>query len=268
MAVDVPVRAYPPAWRWTAAILVAISRAMLPVLLWRLATANDPPITPPLLAELLLICCALPALAAWLIGRAFAARAHVDDGSLTLARGAQRVIWPRATVQPWRVPLPEAGCTLTRDDGARLALGRRDPAPLLAALGGDVEHPIVRYAAARAAYARGWRYWLGRYVLFALPIAAILFNAHQWIAYGGTFGQYYLQGAGAWLRGAAIYWATTAAYLLLWASLWRGVVETAALIAAALSPRRTSPVRRMLEWGDRAAFYGGSAAILALRFLD
>ncbi len=268
MAVDVSVRAYPPVWRWTAAILVAISRAMLPFLLWRLATANDPPLTPPLLAELLLIFCALPALAASLIGRAFAARVQVDAGGLTLMRGAQRVVWPPAAVHPWRVPLPEAGCTLTHDDGGRLALALRDPTPLLAALGGDTEHPMVRYAAARAADARGWRYWLGRYVLFALPIAAILFNAHQWIAYGGSFGQYYLQGPGPWLRGAAIYWATTGVYLLLWASLWRGVVEALALLAAMRWPRRAQAARRALEWGDRLAFYGGSAAILALRFLD
>ncbi|MDX2167190.1 MAG: hypothetical protein SF182_09010 [Deltaproteobacteria bacterium] len=268
MEVDVAVRAYPPAWRWAAAFLFALSRAMQPFLLWRLVTADDPPITPPLLAELLLIFCVLPALAAWLIGRAFAVRAQVGDGGLVLQRGAQRVVWPSTTVRPWWVPLPEAGCTLTRGDGAQVGLGLRDPAPLVAALGGDGDHPLLRYGAARAAVRRGWRYWLGRYVLYALPIAAILFRAHQWIAYGGTFGQYYLQGPAPWLRGAAIYWATTGAYLLLWASLWRGVVEALALLGAFLAPGAAASTRRWLEWGDRLAFYGGSAAILALRFLD
>ena len=84
---------------------------------------------------------------------------------------------------------------------------------------------------------------LGRYVLFALFPAAVLFNAHQHIAYGAFLGQYYLMGPGAWLTTAAIYWATLCAYLLLYASAWRGMVEAVTLV----TPSHAGAVRRVAE---------------------
>src|SRR6185369_14533103 len=49
-----------------------------------------------------------------------------------------------------------------------------------------------------------------------------LFYTHQHIAYGGTFGQYYLEGPGAWLTTFAEYWSNTVILLVSYASCWRG----------------------------------------------
>lgn len=264
------VRLFRPGWRWLAAALVGISRGVLPWILWRVWTATDPPITPPLLAEMLLVVWALPGAAAWLIGRAFAVRARVTPDGLELLHAARTVPLPRdriAGVRPWRVPLPDPGVTVALSDGRRLALAARDPSPLVAALAPALpRHPLLCWAAARPP-APTWRYYLGRYVLFALLPAGVLFNTHQQIAYGGFLGQYYLVGLRAWLGTAAIYWATIAAYLLLYASVWRAVAEAVTLAAAPLAPAYAGVVRRTAERVDQVAFYGGVPLLLALRYL-
>jgi apolipoprotein N-acyltransferase len=265
------VRCYSPPWRALAAILFALSRISLPWILWRVLTADDPPITPPLLSQMLLVVWALPGGAAWLIGRAFAARARVDDAGLVVERGAQRAVIARerlAGVVPWWIPLPDPGFAVRLDDDRRapFAVAARDPTPLLAALDpASRRHPLMVWAAARPA-APGWGYYMRRYVLFALFPAAVLFNAHQHIAYGGFLGQYYLMGPAAWLETAALYWATLCAYLLLYASAWRGVTEAIALGAARFAPLRAAPVRRVAERVDQLAFYVGVPLFLAVRF--
>lgn len=258
-------------WRALAALLFGLSRVSLPWILWRVLTADDPPITPPLLGEMLLVVWALPGAAAWLIGRAFAARADVDAAALVITRGAQRAVIVRdrlAGARPWWLPLPAPGFALRLAAGGRLplALAARDPTPLLAALDPAARrHPVMVWAAARRPAPGPW-YYLRRYVLFALLPAAVLFNAHQHIAYGGVLGQYYLLGPGAWLRTAAIYWATTGAYLLLYASAWRGAGETVALLTAWLVPAGAAAARALVERTCQVAFYAGVPALLALRF--
>jgi hypothetical protein len=265
------VRCYRRPWRALAAGLLGVSRLSLLWILWRVLTANDPPITPPLLAEMLLVVWALPGAAAWLIGRALTAAARVADGALIVERPGSRVVVPLprlATVTLWQVPLPEPGLALALADGSRVpfALAARDPTPLVAALdAAALRHPNLVYAAARRP-PRGWRALLGRYVLFALPPAAVLFNAHQHIAYGGTLGEYYLMGAGAWLRNAAIHWATVSAYLLLYGSALRGAAESLALAAAWTLPSAARTVRNAVERVSTVAFYGGVPLVLALRF--
>ena len=203
-AAGLAVRCYARPWRALAACLFALSRISLPWILWRVLTANDPPITPPLLAQMLLVVWALPGAAAWLIGRAFAACAQVDAAALVVERGAQRAVIERGRIAGlfvWRIPLPEPGFVVRLDDGRRtpFAIAARDPSPVLAALDpGAARRPLMVWAAARWP-APGWRYYVGRYVLFALFPAAVLFNAHQHIAYGALLGQYYLVGLGAWL---------------------------------------------------------------------
>lgn len=265
------VRCYDRWWRALAAGLLAVSRLSLLWILWRVLTANDPPITPPLLAEMLVVVWALPGAAAWLIGRALTAAARVTDGELIIERPDSRAAVPLsrlAAVRPWRIPLPEPGLALELVDGGRVpfALAARDPSPLVAAVDPTaLRHPNLVYAAARRP-PRGWRALLGRYVLFALPPAAVLFNAHQHIAYGGTLGEYYLMGAGAWLRDAGIHWATVSAYLLLYGSALRGAVETLALSAAWTLPAAARAVRNALEQVSTIAFYAGVPLLLALRF--
>lgn len=258
-------------WRALAAVLQGLSRVSLPWIFWRVLTANDPPITPPLLAEMLLVVWALPGAAAWLIGRAFAGRARLDADGLVVTRGTWRAVVARdriAGARPWRLPLPEPGFALHLADGgpAPFAIAARDPTPLLAGLDpAAARHPLMVWAAARRPAPGPW-YFVGRYVLFALLPAAVLFNAHQHIAYGAFLGQYYLLGLGAWLRTAAIYWATTGAYLLLYASAWRGAAEAVALSAAWVVPARAALARTVVERVCQAAFYLGVPALLALRF--
>ena len=247
---------------------MVLSRASLPWILWRVLTANDPPISPPMLAEMLLVVAVLPAAAAWMIGRAVAAEARVVDGEMLIEQSGRTTTVPVASVAPWRLPLPEPGVDLQLGDGRRLpfSVAARDPSPLAAALDARAAaHPTLVYSAARRP-APGWRYYVGRYVVFALAPAVVLFNAHQNIAYGGFWGEYYLMGVGAWLRTAAIYWATVGVYLLLYASLWRGLAEAASLLAAWTAPAAARAVRGAAEWVASAAFYGGVPAILALRF--
>jgi apolipoprotein N-acyltransferase len=265
------VRCYRGSWRAAAAFLHGISRVSLPWIGWRVLTAVDPPITPPLLAEMLLVVWALPGVAAWLIARAFAGRARVDTAALMVTRGPQRAVIARdrlAGARLWRAPLPEPGFALRLVGGgeAPFALAARDPTPLLAALDpAMLRHPVMVWAAARRP-APGLRYFVGRYVLFALLPAAVLFNAHQHIAYGAFLGQYYLLGLGPWLRTAAVYWATTGAYLLLWASAWRAAAEAVALCAAWAAPARAALVRNAVERVCQIAFYLGVPLLLALRF--
>ena len=98
--------------------------------------------------------------------------------------------------------------------------------------------------------------------------AAVLFNAHQHIAYGGTFGQYYLEGLAPYLETLATYWSTMSIYLLLYAAPWRGIAEAAALLTACLAPRHALRVRRAAETTCRVVFYAGVPILLLARFLQ
>src|SRR5439155_794374 len=91
--------------------------------------------------------------------------------------------------------------------------------------------PVLVYAHARARGApRRWHHLLGRFPGFALLPTAVLFNAHQHIAYGGLLGEYYLLGLGSYVRTFAVHWLTLTIYLVLYASVWRGLAEGVALL--------------------------------------
>jgi len=95
----------------------------------------------------------------------------------------------------------------------------------------------------------------------------VLFNAHQHIAYGGLLGEYYLLGLGSYLRTFAVHWLTLTIYLVLYASVWRGLAEGMALLAACVAPARAAAVRRAAEIVCQVAYYGGVPVLLLLRFL-
>jgi len=95
----------------------------------------------------------------------------------------------------------------------------------------------------------------------------VLFNAHQHIAYGGLLGEYYLLGLGSYVETFAVHWLTVTIYLVLYASVWRGVAEGGCLLAACVAPARAAGVRRAAEIGCRVAYYGGVPVLLVLRFL-
>ncbi|MGH7787706.1 MAG: hypothetical protein ACRERC_12610 [Candidatus Binatia bacterium] len=277
---DLCLSTYTPLWRVLAALLFAVSRAALPLLLVAAVLSTDPPVAPLALIEAVVALSLLPGLAAGLIRRAGGARASVIDGELRLERGDVQIAVPLtaiAAIEPWRLPLPEPGLTLRLRSGRRLPYGLAGDDLLaglerLVAAGVDgarsaAAHPTIVYAAARPPRPR-WYHRVGRYVLFALLPTAILFNAHQYIAYGGTLGEYRLLGLGAYLRTLGLYWGLVALHLVLFASLWRGAAEAAALAAAWVAPSRAATVRRHAETACQVLYYGGVPALLAARFLS
>jgi hypothetical protein len=272
--------AYPPPLRFARAGLLAVSGGVLPFLLYRVLVATDPPVTPDMLVRSIAAFALLPWLAAWLVGRALRAVIEVGPAELVVRVGGQTVTAPLASiagVEPWRLPLPQPGLVLRLGSGARFPLGlaAREPGPIVAALAAAgvsaaqdaARHPTLVYARARAR-AGAWRWWhlAVKYPMFALLPAGVLFNAHQYIAYGGTWGQWYLEGPLPWLQTALVYWLTVTVYLVLYASAWRGVTEAASLVAALGGEAQALRARRLAELVGRVAYYAGVPLLLALRF--
>ena len=264
--------------RAVASVFVAVSRASLPFILYRLWRATDPPITPPMLFVLLVILTIVPGLAGWLIARFARATVDVDSDRMSLRRAHVEIEFPSSAVEriePWRVPLPGPGFSLRMRSGRLATYGVQadDPLPLMAALDVDgassslAKQPIVAWAHARSGRrSTHWLGYVGKFGIFALPVAGILFNAHQHIAYGGSLGQYYLHGPGAYARTAAVYFATVVAYLVLYAGTVRGIGETFAFAMAHVSPSSASRVRHFVERFCLLAYYLGVPVLLALRF--
>jgi apolipoprotein N-acyltransferase len=275
------LRAWSPATRWPAALALATSRASLPVIGVAAVTVAPALLEPPVLAPLLALVALAPGLTAWALRRAAEARADVVGGELHVARRGSRVEAPLgsiATLAPWRVPLPGVGFDVRLRSGRRLpvAIESRDPGALLerltgagvAAAGAAARHPALVFARARSQAPGGWlRHPLLKFVVFSLLPTAVLFRAHQHIAYGASFGQVYLEGLRPFLVNLAFYWAVVSAYVLLWASAWRALAEAAAWLAACIAPSHAARVRRFGEWTCLAAVYAGVPALLAARFL-
>jgi hypothetical protein len=274
------VHAYPAWARAVAASLVVASRASLPAILALVVMAVDPPVTPPVLLRLFGLFAAGPALVGWLLERAFAAQVDVHGAEVVVRRRDVRVEVPLeaiATALPWAIPLPGPGVTLGLRSGRRLrpGLATADPSAVLRALAADgvggaqraTAHPTVLYAQARAAAGGARRPRVAaKYGLFALAPAAVLFNAHQHIAYGGTLGEYYLLGLAAYLTTFAVFWVTLTIYLVLYGGTLRIVVEVVALLAAWVAPSRAARVRPAVELANRVLYYGGVPVLLLLRF--
>jgi hypothetical protein len=275
-----PVRAYPRALRVGAGVLLAASGLSLPFLLVRILLADDPPMTPPMVLRAFVALSLLPALAALLVQRALRGELEIAAGELVVRVGGQRFVVPLteiAAIEPWHVPLPMPGFGLRLTSGARFTLGiaTDDPTPLLRALAShgvtaaeaELGHPAMVYARVKQAVGRlGWRRLLLKYPLFGLAVAAVPFNAHQHIAYGGLLGQYYLDGAWPWLRTFLVYWATVTIYLVLYASAWRWPAEIIAWLAARRGAAAAQRTRLVLEWICRVVYYAGVLLMLAMRF--
>ena len=268
--------------RIAAGMLVAISRASAPGILALVVLANDPPITTPALVTLTTLFALAPAFAAWLLAWRARATLSLTDAALVVRGRGLRIEIPCASigaVEPWVIPLPGVGLSLRMRSGRRLQYGFQvdNPTTLLGALA-DVagveaaravaDHASVVYAHAKKGVApRRWYHGFGKFVAFALLPTLVLFNLHQHIAYGGTFGEYYLLGFASFVRTFVIYWGTVSIYLVLYAGTWRVAAEGVALAAAWVAPSRAARVRRMVEIGCRLAYYGGVPLLLALRFL-
>jgi hypothetical protein len=275
------VRVYTTPVRLAAAILLGASRASLPVLLLLVVGAADPPVTPPVLVRLVAVLAVLPGLAAWALGRAAAAALAVEGGDLVLRARTRRIEIPCAAIAevvPWALPLPGPGLDLRLRSERRLAwrLQVEDPGAVLerlaaagvAAARAAGSHPTVVWARARGGRrgSRGARPAI-KFGVFPLVPAAVLFYTHQHIAYGALLGQWYLEGRGPWLATLGLHWLTTAIYCVLYASVWRGLAEGAALAAARFAPSQAARVRRAAEIGCLVLYWGGVPALLVARYL-
>ena len=274
-------RVYPAPARWVTGSLVALSRASLPAIAVLVLVRLSDPFPLPRLIAFLAAYSALPAAAAWLLERAFTGSAEVRERALHLRGGSLRLEVPCASIAavlPWRVPLPGAGIWLRLRSGSRLRPGLEAPdlGPLLGALADAgvasareaLRHPFLVYAAARARRPRGLlSHPIFKFPGFSLLPTAVLFNAHQHIAYGGSLGQYYTEGLAAWLLTFAEYWAYVSTYLVLFASVCRAFAEGVALLAARAGEALAARVRRTVEIVCGVLYYAGVPALVAARFL-
>jgi apolipoprotein N-acyltransferase len=271
-----------PAWRALVGLLRVFARGSL---LWMGAAAllqHDSQTNALSQIQMVAGLFLAPEIAAWCIERAFAATARIADGMLILEQRERRIeiqALQIAAVEPWTLPLPATGVWLRLDSGRRWSQGiaLRDPVALIDALIGAGQRPALAqaknglaaiYAQARASVARRWiDRPLAKFVLFPLIPALPAFRLHQHIAYGGTFGEYHTYGLQAYLTAFAIWWASWAIGLSLFATALRAAIEAVALLAVALRRERAIDVRKTLEFVARLVFYLGIPAALLIRFL-
>jgi len=267
--------AYSRPWRLMIALLVVIgwvgALGMVFALLF-LETRLDNPLR---LLRTWLVASFAPALAAWLLERAFAATVTVERAVLAVLRRDQRIEVPCeavARLEPWRVPIPGAGLGLVLGSGRRLAVELRvaDPVALVDAmvaagaaptLRDDLRSPAAVYGRTRGAPRRWWRLLL-QFPVFALVPALPVFRLHQWIAFGGTFGEYYTYGLQAYLLAFAMQWWTFTIHLVLYATVLRTLAELVVLAAAWLAPARTAAARRVVERAYWFLYVAGVPAFL------
>lgn len=276
------VVAYSPSWRIAASMLRITSRGSLLLILAALLLSDNPPVNPLKQMRLFLGLFAAPEAAAWCIARAFAARLRVEKDVLQIQDREQVVEIPLASVaavSPWMVPLPRSGIWLTLRSGRRLprALQMSDPVSLVDAMVAagaapdirhGLEHPMVVFARARLAYPYGrLEHPFFKFVIFSLVPTVPVFRLHQYITYGGTFGEYYTFGLGAYLLAFGIWWMSWSFNLLYIAALARAVVEVLSLAAAVVVPSFATGVRRGLEVTQRVIYYLGIPTWIALRLL-
>ncbi|EAU61642.1 hypothetical protein STIAU_6676 [Stigmatella aurantiaca DW4/3-1] len=222
-----------------------------------------------------------PTCLTWLLRRASKATLEVGPERLVLTLREARFEVPResiASVHPWRLPLPGAGVVLRMKSGRFFThhLEVPSPLPLLAALGAvsptaavAAQHPHSLFGQARYEGRRKyWDSWVLKFGLFPLLPTGIMFRAHQYITFGGPFGQYRMFGLASYLKTFAGYWLLFTTSLVLYAGLWRILSEVLAFALTWLMPARARGVRQSVEWLCRLVYYVGIPAILALRFLS
>lgn len=281
------VVAYPPSGRVAAASLTVIARGSLLLTLAAILLADRPPTNPLLQIRLFLGLFAAPELATWCVARAFAARASVepaaDGATLVLTLRDRRIevaLNSIAGIEPWLLPLPRGGGLRVKlASGAYLprTIGVADPVAFVDALidagaspsiRAGLDRSVVAFASARVAGPRGLlEHPALKFVLFSLLPTVPAFRLHQYITYGGTFGEYYTFGLKAYLLGFGLWWASWALGMVFVATAIRAVVEVVALGAAAAIPSYAAGMRRALEIAQRLLFYVGVPTWLALRLL-
>ncbi len=273
------VTAWPPALRAVAAILQVLTFAFLldAAVLLSLDMLDGELRAPPLAVVLIVAVFAAPCrllLAA--LRAAFSATAVVGQETLVIGRRRVRFEVPRASIasaSSWRLPLPGPGVSLALASGRRFARTLETDAP--PERFGPTPAKPGRAATASAAFAEARARWHRRslaayalkYAAFPLLPAAILFRTHQYITYGGAFGQWRMMGPAAYLRSGAEYLIGTAAHLIVLAAVLRAAAELLALAGTWAFPRRAALFRRAVELGCRLLYYAGVPAAIGLAFL-
>lgn len=220
-----------------------------------------------------------PELASWCVLYAFAARASIENGTLVLARGARRLelaIRDIVAVKSWRIPIPMSGATLQLVSGERWGYGLAvaNPTALRSALA-PTSRPSVAvsrpsyemtYAKVREAVRRGrLGHPIVKFVLLPTALAIPAFRLHQHIAFGSTFGEYYLFGLKAYLIAFSLWWAAWAIGIVLSAAALRAAIEAGTMLAILLRPEQAMKTRRLLEGLGLAALYLGLPSWLLLQ---
>ncbi|HLL13215.1 MAG TPA: apolipoprotein N-acyltransferase [Rubrivivax sp.] len=282
LALPVVVAVLPPAARLAAGLLRGIARCSL-LFIGAAVLLGDGALQTNTLAQMRTFGAlfVVPELAAWLLLRAFSARASTDNGALVLTRGRRRLevaLGDIAAVEPWHMPIPGPGAWLRLTTGVRwqYGLAHADPVGLghaLAAAGGPraaLPSPTraAAYARARCAIHDGrLAHPLVKFGLFPLALALLAFRMHQHIAYGSTLGEYYSFGATAYLTTLALWWAAWAMGMLVLGAALRAGIEAGTLMAVLMRPQQAVGTRRWLERLGLLAFYAGLPALLVLRLL-
>ncbi len=274
-------------WRVARAVLFLVSRGSLVIMavmiLFPEMWPSAPDLANPLrLARVFAKFCIAPGLMEWLMGRLFAGKFTIDDDKLVLERLDARVEIPCSSIRrvaPWIVPLPGSGVSLQLASGRRFhwSLQVDDPPALAEAIAragaaAEVQRNSQEPAAIYAGSLHMARHWVDhpvfKFLVFAVVPTIPIFRLHQWVAYGGTFGEYYIYGLRAYLLGFAIYWGSAVVHLVLFAAVLRIVLEPIVIISARVVPARTMTVRRVVEATGRALYYGGVIAFLGRLYLQ
>ncbi len=271
-----------PGWRASTSLLRVCAGAGLLWLALRMLLRDGLQVNSLVQLQIFIFATVTPALAAWAIQRVFAARAHVAAGTLVLQQRHRRIEIPLDRIvaaRAWRIPLPGTGVDLGLASGARFTHGIAvaDIHALLRALtdaGSTVKvADAISTRMADYATARARATWprldhpLVKFVLFPLLPALPAFRLHQYIAFGGTFGELYTYGLVAWFTGLLVWWAAWSIGLMLFAAVLRIVVESMH-VAMLQWPARADAARRTLTVLSRVAFYIGLPGWLAIRLLS
>jgi apolipoprotein N-acyltransferase len=271
-----------PGWRTAAGAARLMARGSLVVLAFVTLAADEPPTNPFRQMRLFGATFAAPEVLAWWVRRWCAVRVRVGGGMLVLEGAGSRVEVPVASiaaVEAWALPLPEPGVWLRLRSGRRLETGilLRDVEGFVAALRREGADAAVSTSTGTlaAAYSQvlhrqpaGWaENPLLKFGLLPMVPAFAAFRLHQFITFGGTFGEAYTFGWKAWLLGFFLWWVSWAIGMSWTAAVMRMVAEGLAIATLALSRAAGPPVRRALVILLRVLYYAGIPAWLAFRLL-
>ena len=272
-----------PAWRSAAGALRVVAGMGLLYVAVTVLNADVTQVNPLRQLGMFAALVLAPGVAAWAIQRAFSATVQIEGDLLVLEQQHRRIeirVSEISGVEPWTLPLPGAGAWLRLQAGRRWSPGiaMADPSALVKALAGAGARPEIATTLTRRAnaYARvrhavpRWRidHVIPKFMLFPLVPALPAFRLHQHIAYGGTFGEYYTFGLKAYLLALAIWWASWAIGMVLFAAALRVAIEAGTLLAVAVKSEQSIETRRVLEAFGRVVYFIGVPAWLLVRILS